>query len=332
MKMKKTSMKKTSNKKTSMKKKCGGTIEDDQSTMSTILRSQRPFTDDQINTMTRIVTNNPVVFNYVSPGTDNTLLFNYLIDSEIYTVHRNIVPFILLALDVIPTRERFNNGEFKVNPFNYMDWWVNHYDSELTIDEYCSVLKKILKVVDDFGVLNYEKLQETVKIFNFRRIFTIRQETLSQQKENYKKIATVIFSSDISELSSSDLKDSRFTKKLLTIFGREDGRAFINNLNIKHDDDDDNINKNLAYERIGQSKPLFSENAEFYDEEMMPIEGMAKGEFFYNVRDVDKDGKITRAFSKLNFKKLDKNPFTRRDWITNENKILTNSRKKFSLD
>lgn len=60
--------------------------------------------------------------------------------------------------------------------------------------------------------------------------------------------------------------------------------------------------------------PVFSKNAEFFDDEMMPTQGIARGEFFYNIRDVDSDGRITRAFSKLNFDKLKNNPFTRREW------------------
>jgi len=59
---------------------------------------------------------------------------------------------------------------------------------------------------------------------------------------------------------------------------------------------------------------------------MMPVEGTVRGEFFYNIRDVDKDGKITRAFSKLSLDKLNINPITRRKWHDGN----TNNRKRLN--
>lgn len=58
---------------------------------------------------------------------------------------------------------------------------------------------------------------------------------------------------------------------------------------------------------------------------MISVKGTKHGEFFYNIRDVDAEGLITRAFSKLNFDKLKNNPVTRRNWKNGTN---TNNRKK----
>lgn len=84
-----------------------------------------------------------------------------------------------------------------------------------------------------------------------------------------------------------------------------------------------------TFDTLKLESPVFSKNAEFYDEEMMPVEGTARGEFYYNIRDVDANGQITRAFSKLNCDKLKNNPLTRRNW---KNSDGTNNRRKVNFE
>lgn len=119
----------------------------------------------------------------------------------------------------------------------------------------------------------------------------------------------------------------------------------INEINIKvlldmFDYDIDEFNqtyKNFIYsnltllptfDTLKLESPVFSKNAEFYDDEMMPVEGTVRGEFYYNIRDVDANGQITRAFSKLNCDKLKNNPLSRRNW---KNSNGTNNRRKVNF-
>lgn len=185
------------------------------------------------------------------------------------------------------------------------------------------ILNKFLEKIDECGIVGMKKEKKiNLASFSEKVISNKNNENTSRRWSNEKIIDYVLKIIDIfysTDMKSSDDKYIRSSKDLME---QDIYREKLISYGCVIEDP--------AFQKLDKGNPIFSKDADFYDGEMMPVEGTARGEFFYNIRDVDANGHITRAFSKLNFDKLKNNPVTKRDWINTESSF--NNRKKVNIE
>ena len=69
-----------------------------------------------------------------------------------------------------------------------------------------------------------------------------------------------------------------------------------------------------TYKDLPKIKPKIDENTEFFGSDIFPMEGEPRGKFFFDMKDVTKDGTLIRAFAKSTVQQLKFNPVTRNPW------------------
>lgn len=303
---------------------------DKKNKINSIFLNNKPYTDSEIQTVIKYITDDPKLIDlkYKSTGYNVDMdfytafmrdSFHHIIEERENKVQpwlfsENMVPLMLSILSLTSCEYNW------YRPLNTIKFlfesivWIG-----CPFDKLLPILKKLLDRIDECKIIKMKKekkkyLEGFVDKIYYSGVF--RNNVLSVEKkiDYILKTIDVFFSTD---MTLGDDKDIRSSKVLMA-----------NDIFIKKLLDYGCILEKPGFQNLIMTNPVFSKDAEFYDSEIMPVEGIARGEFFYNIRDVDADGRITRAFSKLSFDKLENNPFTRREW---KNTANTNNRRRVDV-
>lgn len=206
--------------KTKYQKK-GGNLQNEKKKLENIFMSKDPYTDDEINTITKLITDNPNLIdlkykcgytvdqNFYTAFERKTLLTTHLTKNKLpWLLNENMIPLILLMLSL--TKCEFD----WVSVYIYIEFlftntvWIN-----CSYEKLLSVLKKYLDRLDECGI-DYEKAKK--KDHLVKLLYSVIYSGLygsknDQLNENTKidyvcKMIDIFFSTDMSLANDRDLQ------------------------------------------------------------------------------------------------------------------------------